>query len=299
MSGTQSTPTPSPMTNPTPAPATYSHHFSQPGPSPSPSVLGQQDSYSSHALAPQTPMPQTPAYQPQHNYNHYAGAATAPVPQHTNPLPNYEQYRGSSTVARPSAPISTHSSQANAYNPPRPIEVYTLQGTPMHNLYVPEDIKSQFHRDEQGRILFFTTPPLDANPVPERLRDLGHSLRYLADKARHKEENAKKRKARELNLESEAAAKLQQSKAERELKKQQVIDQVAHAIGEWCNNMSDATDLIYKDLYGDNWKEARELEQLKLAQKQEEASSVQARLAEFRRQQEDKNRVDITGFRWI
>ncbi|RFU30978.1 hypothetical protein B7463_g5354, partial [Scytalidium lignicola] len=297
MSGAQSTPAASPMVNPAPSQPIYAQHFNQPAPSASPSLhAAQQDSYNSHTPVPQTPVPQTPIYQPQNNYNHYTGAATVSMPQQTNPLPNYDQYRSSNTISRTSAPISTHSTHTNAYNPPRPIEVYTLGDVANA---IPADIRSQFHHDEDGKTIFFTAPPLDANPIPEHLRNLGHSLRYLADKARHKEENEKKRKAWELELESEANEKLEKSQVAAEARNQQAIDQVAHTIGEFCRNMDDASDLIYKNLYGDNWEEGKEIELLKLARKQEVATSEKVLLAEFQHQQEDKKRVKITGFSWI
>ncbi|KAH8819579.1 hypothetical protein F5884DRAFT_658857 [Xylogone sp. PMI_703] len=298
MTGTQSNPAASPMVNPAPAQPSYTQQFTQPVPSATPSLhTTQQDSYSAHTPAPQTPTPQTPAYQNQHSYNHYAAPATVPVPQHTNPVPNYDHYR-SNTVSRPSAPISTHSghSNTNAYHPPRPIEVYHLGEAAVA---IPADIRAQFHHDDNGRTIFFTTPPLDANPIPENLRNLGHSLRYLADKARRKEENDKKRKARELDQEPEADTKLKVSRVEMEKGKHHIVDQVAHAIGEWCRKMDDTTNSIYKDLYGDNWEEGKHFELLKLTRKQETASEEQLRLVEFQRHQEEKKKVSIIGFKWI
>lgn len=64
------------------------------------------------------------------------------------------------------------------YNPnaPRPIEAFHLND--LANAAIPADIRQQFHCDDQGHILFFSTPPLDI--VPPAQQKLGHSLKYLA-----------------------------------------------------------------------------------------------------------------------
>ncbi|KDN62839.1 putative chromatin structure-remodeling complex protein RSC2 [Colletotrichum sublineola] len=68
----------------------------------------------------------------------------------------------------------------NAYNPPRPPEVFTLPDAV--NDQIPEAVRSRYNTDESGRIIFFTTPPV-ARPqhglAPENAHS-GHSLVYLA-----------------------------------------------------------------------------------------------------------------------
>ncbi|GJC99853.1 chromatin structure-remodeling complex protein RSC2 [Colletotrichum higginsianum] len=68
----------------------------------------------------------------------------------------------------------------NAYNLPRPPEVFTLPDA--INDQIPEEVRSRYNRDEHGRIFFFTTPPV-ARPehglAPENANS-GHSLAYLA-----------------------------------------------------------------------------------------------------------------------
>ena len=67
---------------------------------------------------------------------------------------------------------------------------------------IPGDIREQFPQDEQGRVLFFTTPPVDTEHItqgrtnPEKGDQLAHSLRYLAvkaDRERERENAARKR----------------------------------------------------------------------------------------------------------
>ncbi|KAI7664883.1 hypothetical protein KC318_g7449, partial [Hortaea werneckii] len=94
---------------------------------------------------------------------------------------------------------------------PPPIEVYVL---PDHaNFSIPNEIREQYQRDEQGRVLFFAAPPVTSTEDHYQPSDApstsgssssaagkGHSIRYLAEKARRKEDLTKKRTAREMEV---------------------------------------------------------------------------------------------------
>jgi chromatin structure-remodeling complex subunit RSC1/2 len=96
------------------------------------------------------------------------------------------------------------------YKAPQPVEVYILNDHA--NASIPPEIRQQFQRDEQGRILWFTTPPLNASPIVHRPgQPLGHSARYLAAKAERDAKIAAKRKAEE----ADAAARADQTKKAR------------------------------------------------------------------------------------
>ncbi|KAI7707476.1 hypothetical protein KC353_g11618, partial [Hortaea werneckii] len=100
-----------------------------------------------------------------------------------------------------------------SYRDPPPIEVYVL---PDHaNFSIPNEIREQYQRDEQGRVLFFAAPPVTSTEDHYQPSDApntsgsgssssavgkGHSIRYLAEKARRKEDLAKKRTAREMEV---------------------------------------------------------------------------------------------------
>lgn len=192
---------------------------------------------------------------------------------------------------------SGHSGQTNTYNPPRPVEVWTLADTA--NSSIPVDIRAQFHHDEYGKIIFYTSPPLDANPVPEEVQNLGHSLRYLADKARNKEADEKKRKAREVELEAAATERMKRMKADEESKKQWICDQKVDALKTWSAQTEKGTDELYKKLHGENWQQIKQLDLAKLAVEQKQASNRQKELEEFQNERKTKNEVKITGFKWI
>ncbi|KAA8613527.1 Transcription factor [Pyrenophora tritici-repentis] len=93
------------------------------------------------------------------------------------------------------------------YKAPQPVEVYVMADHA--NASIPLEIREQFQRDEKGRVLFFTAPPLNVEqPLTTNGRALGHSARYLAAKAKKEAVKASKRKADAANAgEREAAAK--------------------------------------------------------------------------------------------
>jgi chromatin structure-remodeling complex subunit RSC1/2 len=215
-------------------------------------------------------------------------------------MANYGHYqdRSSVTPVRASAPVQTpHITHNNAYNPPRPVEVYTL--SEQANFAIPADIRNQFQRDEYDKVIFFTAPPLEANPVPEEKRVLSHSLRYLADKARAKEEESKKRKAREAELAAEATAKAKRVKAELESSKSWVTNQKLSAFETWTKNMENGTDELYQQLHGENWKEVRDADLVRLADDQDLAAEKAKELEKFRQDSKGQREVKLTGFKWI
>ncbi|KAJ5555509.1 hypothetical protein N7535_007946 [Penicillium sp. DV-2018c] len=102
------------------------------------------------------------------------------------------------------------------YNPnaPRPVEVFHLSDTA--NAAIPEDVRRQFHCDDQGRVLFFSTPPMDI--VPPSNPKLGHSLKYLATKEEHQKKVAeRKRKLADEQAERDEAAKRLKADVEMDL----------------------------------------------------------------------------------
>lgn len=119
--------------------------------------------------------------------------------------PNQRLAPSPARTAVPPPHVPGMHSQPNAYNPPRPVEVYTLEDA--IDARIPSDVREQFQRDEQGRVLFFTQPPLKRvhSGLSSESAALGHSLRYLADRARGIEDRRAKRRARdELRKEEES-----------------------------------------------------------------------------------------------
>jgi chromatin structure-remodeling complex subunit RSC1/2 len=273
---------------------TYNQQYAtRPSPSPAP-MLQHHNSYGSQGSNQQS-LSQTPVYQSQQSYNQYAAPNT---PVAANPLANYNShYQNAVPNPRPVAQNSmSHNSHQTAYNPPKAVEVYTLSDTA--NAAIPTDIRDQFHRDEYGRVIFYTAPPLAIPPVPEEKAALGHSLRYLADKARSKDEDEKKRKALEAQLESDASERLKRMRMDAEGKKQWILEQKVEALDKWSKSMEKGTDELYKQMYGEKWKEVRDADLNRLAVQQVEASAKQQDIENWDKMKGVKD-VKITGFKWI
>lgn len=147
----------------------------------------------------------------------------------------------------------------NVYNVPRPPEVYTLADEV--DAALGDDVRRQFQQDEQGRVLFFTAPPLKRpnNGVAEQYAGLGHSVNHLANIEKIREERRRKRKERDEKLALEQAANKKKSALEEEAKKKKAeaeqkaqAELVEKAILDWCAGMNRGTQLLEESLGG--WK---------------------------------------------
>ncbi|KAF2018342.1 Bromodomain-containing protein [Aaosphaeria arxii CBS 175.79] len=222
-------PTPSPPPQPPPAPAMTTPTL----PPQVPNGYGAetQRSYSIAQAPVATPVPApTPqphnaqiAYTPTHS-THYPTHSASPVPhvaqnppqqpanfqnimpfQTPQPPPQVPQYASSRPAPTFQQPLMQQPPMG--YKAPQPVEVYVLSDHA--NSQIPPEIREQFQRDEQGRILFFTAPPLNTTSVVKKEGSaLGHSAKYLAAKAKKEALRAEKRKAQAAGAdESEAATK--------------------------------------------------------------------------------------------
>ncbi|EMD00274.1 hypothetical protein BAUCODRAFT_30748 [Baudoinia panamericana UAMH 10762] len=167
--------------------ASHPQQYTQPSvPSPAPvrppSAMSQTSSYTT----PQTPQP-APAALPRtiaQSTTNYQTPAAASIP------PNPATY-----------PTRPGTQQGSSYRDPPPIEVYVLPD--QANLSIPKEIRDQYQQDDTGRVLFFTAPPVAVAVDGGGVGVKGHSVRYLAEKARRAQLLAKKRKVREEELQME------------------------------------------------------------------------------------------------
>jgi chromatin structure-remodeling complex subunit RSC1/2 len=293
----------SPLVAPHQTQGSYGQQFapSRPPASPAPALV-HHSSYGSHSSTHQTSVPPTPQAAPHTSSynNHYSSASTLPtasVPhtsQTPNPLAAYDTYRSSvpTPTNRAALPIPA-SSSSNAYNPPRPVEVYHLSDGA--NASIPADIREQFHRDEHGRVLFFTAPPLDVSPVPEATKKkLGHSLKYLAVKSREK---------RAPSDESQVTANSAPIKDEKPQLKREMEDVderteeikrlKVHALEVLGSQIQDGTERIYKEMYGDEWKEMLQVEEVGLRIVQAEEAAKKAEIEKRERIREEQKVIKL------
>ena len=206
----------------------------QPTPPPRPTPVQHNTYHQPSAVSTQQQQPtRTPAVRPS-----YSNSTSSPYHQHTAPSsaparpPSVQPSQYGSTPQTPlqlqpsvvrapattAAPSYNHQSTipppptyggarpttatAQSYRDPPPIEVYVLPD--QANLSIPSEVREMYQRDEQGRVLFFTAPPVavEDKSLP------GHSVRYLAEKARRQAAQSQDRQKRKLEeQQGERAAK--------------------------------------------------------------------------------------------
>jgi chromatin structure-remodeling complex subunit RSC1/2 len=170
------------------------------------------------------------------------------------------------TPSRPMAPAPSmaplpHANTGHVYNVPRAPEVYTL-ADPV-DAAIPGEVREQFQRDEQGRVLFFTAPPLNRpnNGVAEQYAGLGHSVRHLASIKQLREERARKRKERDdaLALEQQASKKLallkeRQTTLAAQAEEKSQYELLEKVLRGWAAEIDRGTKVLDEQIGGiDNW----------------------------------------------
>lgn len=182
----------------------------------------------------------------------------------------------------------------SGYRAPQPVEVYVL---PDHaNASIPADVREQFQQDEQGRVLFFTAPPVN-NPgfVTEEGQALGHSARYLATKAKRDAQRAAKRKAEQAEIAGrEDAAKKARADAEDKLQKD-VAALSAKAISALEDQLAYATRTSLQATGGDNAPGVLEKSLDRLIAVQVDAVSKRLEREAKLEQQKLSSQIAITG----
>lgn len=135
------------------------------------------------------------------------------------------------------------------YNPnaPRPVEVFHLSDAA--NAAIPEDIRTQFHCDDQGHVLFFSAPPVDF--IPPSKQNLRHSLKYLAAKETHQiKVEERKRKLADSKKEHDENAKRSRADSEHVLAGR-VKDLTEKACETLVGRIITGTDKLNDSLRGD------------------------------------------------
>lgn len=241
---------PSPSPAPTSSQTTYGQQFGNVRPSASPAPLVHQASFSSHGSNQPTAQPSS-IHPSRDSYNQYATASTPFLHQQTSQS-NY----GYQSNQVPRQSTTSNSQQGhNMYNPPRVVETYVLGE--VANASMPADIRAQFHRDDLDRVIFFTNPPLNA------IRDVGdrapvkHSLRYLAFRARRKDDLKRKRETNASESYNQPTGKKKRGETECNLLSSTVQESYITAMTNWSNAMDSSTDELYKQLYGSDWRQNR------------------------------------------
>ena len=155
------------------------------------------------------------------------------------------------------------------------------------NLAIPEDMRNQFQQDENGHVLWFTSPPVDTLPPTKPHSAIGHTAKYLAEKIRKRKALTEKRKAEGLAEEEvrqpQPVVKAVRYGVEGDLQ-QQINDLTVKALWKWNEQMQEGTDRIYQSLYGEHWEEGKKYEMEKLAKAQTDERRRQTEMVKTRRE---------------
>ena len=143
----------------------------------------------------------------------------------------------------------------NAYNPPRPPEVYTLGDNINDNL--PRSLRQSFQTDSDGRVLFFTVPPLDRphKGIAPESSALGHSAEYLAGRQEWLADRERKRKERDEQKRDEASKRAAVDVADARQSTNTMFLEATGALGKWFQAMDEDTERWVDDVGVREWRE--------------------------------------------
>jgi chromatin structure-remodeling complex subunit RSC1/2 len=163
-------------------------------------------------------------------------------------------------------------------------------------LSIPQEIREQFQRDEKGRVLFFTAPPLNVDqPLTQEGRALGHSARYLAAKAKKDTMKAAKRKAEEAGTTDRDEAAKKAKMDEQQRFKQAVSELGTKALHALEDQLAAATKTELEASFNGRTKEglARMLDQL--TETQRVAMQKHMERESHALEREERKRTSVTG----
>ena len=171
--------------------------------SPAPQYLRQNSFQQTPAATHRTVTPQTPTQPVPLAYAatqqlHPTPALTAAHPTNYAPvIPPVQPY-----VRPPVQPAQAYPPYGGAIVPPiREQDVFVLPD--IANDSIPKSIRDQFPQDSQGRVLFFTKPPVLSDQaiydthVGSKTKQLAHSEKYLAAKAERDKTIASRKRTNE------------------------------------------------------------------------------------------------------
>jgi chromatin structure-remodeling complex subunit RSC1/2 len=205
-------------------------------------------------------------------------------------MPQYASSRPAPTYQQPvvqQAPVG--------YKALQPNEVFILSD--QANAAIPPEIREQFQQDENGRILFFTAPPLNAPKLANKEdRTLGHSARYLAAKAKRDTLISAKRKAAAADA-TERAESAKRARVEAENKFNKDISKLSvKAMKALENQLAVTVKKDFQTLYGSEENMEQALKRLDdLARVQEVTMSKNLEREARKLKEQDGKHIPITG----
>ncbi|RMZ82224.1 hypothetical protein DV738_g1914, partial [Chaetothyriales sp. CBS 135597] len=191
--------TPSHLARPSPILTPQLPAYQSASVSPAPQ-FGRQPGYQPTQAAFAPVIPPTPAIQ-QTPYSRTAGALPLPATQY-HPKTTHGPHHPHQPYGPPYHQHQHHSGQLHEHRAP---EAFVLSDTA--NESIPKEIRDRFPQDDQGRIIFFSKPPVDTRHIvcgtseAEQGQPLKHTEAYLSAKAERLKLIAERKKRRALSSE--------------------------------------------------------------------------------------------------
>lgn len=149
-------------------------------------------------------------------------------------------------------PVPTAAGLVNP-NAPRPIEVFHLSDAA--NAAIPADIREQFHIDDRGHVLFFSSAPLDV--ASSNRQNLGHSLKYMAVKEERRE-RVEERKRKLAHEQEEREKTVKRMRADEESKLSSQVEALTkRAVQVTADRIVSGTRMLYEAIYLDQAENAK------------------------------------------
>ncbi|KAI9703971.1 MAG: hypothetical protein M1820_005753 [Bogoriella megaspora] len=306
-------PTPSPPPQPpTPPPKQPSRQPSKYSNAP------RSDSITGGPAAPAPMTAQTPVQnsstRPSYPQSRYYGQAPSPAaqlgkmntPQSSSFPPHTPSANYTSTQLAPANNYATSQSTQQyqqtgyrsaapslGYKAPQPVEVYSLADHA--NAGIAQDIRDQFHCDEHGRVLFYTTPPLLTSRPAKEGAASGHSISYLAARARRQEalRAKRKREAEEAADNAEARKKAKLEEGEKYMKRVEGLMKIAG--DALVAQMTQTLEEDFRVMDGENWQEGMERHWKRLQALQESTKAKTSLTEKHDRMRKAAKTVPIVG----
>lgn len=168
------------------------------------------------------------------------------------------------------------------------------------NATIPVEIRQQFPCDDHGRILWFTTPPLNTATDQTLIlshkdgKPLVHTPEYFAAKEKRKELiEERKRQAQARSAEDQSArAEEVGDDHHPSSKRRRITDAQAEniALQTLVNQMLDASREWYRSQYGDRAAEAEQFDNLRAAERRNEVKAKESYLEERRLLEEERRK---------
>lgn len=222
------------------------------------------DQYRKYGQTTQSPAPNASQRQPLAPQQRPSYSQSTPQSQSrsniANTRPSLNTSNSYQSQSQPRSNTYSQPSAANGYRAPPPLEAYTLPDAV--DSTIPDEIRERFQRDEHGRIIFFTAPPIHlANgqypaPTDASVGELSHSLAYRAIKQRRASDVAQRRKEYEAAKAEARTTRLKRAREEDMHERREVEASKRRAMGLLEDSLLTALSGDLLELYGpDGWRQ--------------------------------------------